>query len=192
MLLQWDSDLEDDTDNDSIVATTVKRAQPKPVATVVKSPSTILDDTASALESLSINNCEESPSSLLTADTSTPMEVPKPLVAVVEKPVPKKAAAKKPAAKKPAAKKPVAKQAPANLSAPKKKGPAKKAVCVFDSSDEESDNFMGDDSDSDVEQLAVPEPSIPSRARSGRAAAQKVTYVIDSSDDDMSEEESDF
>ena len=81
------------------------------------------------------------------------------------------------------------KKIPAKKAPPKKKAPAKKAAKKYDSSDEEdSDDFMGDGSDSEVEVVV----SAPARERVGRAAAKKVTYVIDDSDDDLSGEDSDF
>ncbi len=174
---QWDSDLEDDSEDDSVVAiaarqTQPKPAQPKPIATAFKAAPTIVDDTVSVLEKLSINACKE------VVMVDKPVEISKPL-----------AAAAKPAPKKPAAKKAPTKQA-APKAAPKKKAPVKKSVCLYDSSDEDGDDFMGDDSESDAEDNAAPAPAAPSRARSGRAAAQKVTYVIDdSSDEDMADEE---
>lgn len=100
------------------------------------------------------------------------------------------------AAKKAPAKKALAKKAPAK-KAPAKKAPAKKpAKKAYDSSDEDSDDFMGDsDSDSESESERVSAPVAP-RARSGRAAAKKITYVIDDSEDESfggdSDEESDF
>ncbi len=163
---QWDSELEDDSDDGSFAAIAAKPVQPKPVAKIVTTPSTIVDDTVKVLENLSINSNKD------VAAVDRPASI-----AVAANPAPIKAPAKKAQAKKKAAPK----------TAPKAK--VKKSVSSFDSSGEESDDFMGDDSDSYVEVVSAPAPS---RARSGRAAAQKVTYVIESSDEEMSEEESDF
>lgn len=106
--------------------------------------------------------------SVLEKLSITENETAKP-VAAKKAPAPKKAPAKKPAAKK----------------APAKKAPAKKKKS-YDSDD--SDDFCGSDSDSDIEVVAP----VPARARSGRAAAKKITYVIDDSDDESFDEDSDF
>lgn len=172
---QWESESDGDSDNDSIVAYTAKSVQPKPMAKVVKTPPTLVDDTVSDLKKLSINASEE----VMVVESLAPVEVLKP-----------KATVAKTASKKSAAKKAPAKQT-APKAAPQRKAPAKKSVCLYDSSDDESDDFMGDDSESDAGQDTAPIAPAPSRARSGRAAAQKVTYVIDSSDEE-SDEESDF
>ncbi len=128
-------------------------------------PPTIVGETVSVLEKLSISAKNE--------------------VVAVDGPASNAAAAK------PAPKKAMAKKAPAKKAAPKSKAVVKKSVCLYESSDE-SDDFTGDDSESEAERNVALAPSAPSRARSGRAAAQKVTYVIDSSDEEMSDEESDF
>mmetsp|Transcript_33371 Transcript_33371/g.74997 ORF Transcript_33371/g.74997 Transcript_33371/m.74997 type:complete len:1397 (+) Transcript_33371:148-4338(+) len=75
--------------------------------------------------------------------------------------------------------------APVKKAAPKKTAPQKKpAKKVYD-----SDEFMSDDSDSsDVEVISSP---VAPRARSGRAAAKKVVYAVDDSDDSDSEFEFD-
>jgi len=139
---------------------------------------------------------------------------------VAAKPVPRaRVAPKKTAAKKPVAKPPAAAidetvsvleklsinedKDDANPAAiavkaiPKKAPPVKKAVPkkaqkLYDSSDEESDEFNSDsESDSEVEMISAPAPS--ARARSGRAAAaKKVTYVVEDSDDESFDEDSDF
>lgn len=115
-----------------------------------------------------------------------------------KKPVAKAAPAKKVAAPAPAPKDdvvsvleklsisedkpaPVAKKAaPKTKKAAPKKAPAKKkAPPKYDS---DSDDFMESDSDDSVEIVAA-----PSRARSGRAAAKKITYVLSDSDSDSDE-----
>jgi hypothetical protein len=54
--------------------------------------------------------------------------------------------------------------------------------------DEDSDDFTGNDgSDSEVEIISAP---VPARERSVRAAGKKVTYAVDESDEDESDEES--
>ena len=74
------------------------------------------------------------------------------------------------------------KAAPAKKAAPKKAPPKKPTKKVYD-----SDDFMSDDSDSsDVEVISSP---VAPRARSGRAAAKKVVYAVDDSDDSDSEYE---
>jgi len=78
---------------------------------------------------------------------------------------------------------PVAKEAaPSMKAASQKKAPAQKKAVPKKTYDSDSDDFM-EDSDSEVEIVTAP------RARSGRAAAQKVTYVIDDSDSDESYDE---
>ena len=79
--------------------------------------------------------------------------------------------------------------APVKKAAPTKKAPAKKKAAPKKKTyDSDSDDFMSDGDDSDVEIVAA-----PSRARSGRAAAKKVTYVIDDSDDESyASDDSDF
>ena len=77
------------------------------------------------------------------------------------------------------------KAAPIKKAAPKK-APAKKAPPKEKTYDSDSDDF----SDSSVEIVAA-----PSRARSGRAAAKKITYVLSDSDvesDEESYDEDDF
>jgi len=172
-----ESDLEDDDDDDDFV---VAKAAPKPRAAPKKKPAakppvkatpavSAVDEAVDVLEKLSIKESET---------------VAKPAAPVAKAPAPTRAPAK--TAKKAPAK--AAKKAPAK-KAPAKKAPAKKpAKKLYDSSDEESDDFMGD-SDSEVEMIAAPAPS---RARSGRAAAKKVTYVIEDSDDESFDEDSDF
>lgn len=114
-----------------------------------------------------------------------------------QKPVTKAAPAKKAAALAPAPKDdvvsvleklsisedkpaPVAKKAaPKTKKAAPKKAPAKKKAPPKKTYDSDSDDFMGDSSDSEVEIIAA-----PSRARSGRAAAKKITYVLSDSDSD--------
>lgn len=80
---------------------------------------------------------------------------------------------------------PSMKAAPINKAASQKKAPTQKKEKMAvpkKTYDSDSDDFM-EDSDSEVEIVTAP------RARSGRAAAQKVTYVIDDSDSDESYDE---
>ena len=79
---------------------------------------------------------------------------------------------------------PVAKKAaPKTKKAAPKKAPAKKKAPPKKTYDSDSDSFMGEsDSDDSVEIIAA-----PSRARSGRAAAKKITYVLSDSDSDSDE-----
>ncbi|KAL7543375.1 hypothetical protein ACHAXR_013102 [Thalassiosira sp. AJA248-18] len=173
----WDSD--DDSDDDFVTAKPAPKARAapkkptakKPVPKAVKAPpaakatplASAIDETLSVLEKLSIDE-----------DKETAKPAPKKAaVATKPAPAPKKAAA--------------AKKAPAKKAVPKK-APAKSKKKLYDSSDDDSDDFMGD-SDSEVEVIAAP---VPARARSGRAAAKKVTYVIDDSDDESFDEDSDF
>ncbi len=79
---------------------------------------------------------------------------------------------------------PVAKKAaPKTKKAAPKKAPAKKKAPPKKTYESDSDDFLGDsDSDDSVEIVAA-----PSRARSGRAAAKKITYVLSDSDSDSDE-----
>lgn len=75
------------------------------------------------------------------------------------------------------------KAAPKTNKAAPKKAPAKKKAPPKKTYDSDSDSFMGEsDSDDSVEIIAA-----PSRARSGRAAAKKITYVLSDSDSDSDE-----
>ena len=85
--------------------------------------------------------------------------------------------------------KPAPKPAPAPKAPPKAKAaakpkpkakPAPKKAAWSDEEDEESDGFVGSDSDDD--NFASSAPVAP-RARSGRTAATKKTYQFDSDDD---------
>jgi len=80
---------------------------------------------------------------------------------------------------------PVAKKAaPKTKKAATKKAPAKKKAPPKKTYDSDSDDFMGEsDSDDSVEIVAA-----PPRARSGRAAAKKITYVLSDSDIEDSDE----
>ena len=165
--------MDDDSGDDFIASKPppLKPAPKKHAAKVLDTPSaTVVDDTASVLEKLSLSS----------ATTKVIPKAAEPKDIVTEP-----AAAAKPVAPTKAP----TKKAPAKKAPPKKKAPAKKAAKKYDSSDEEdSDDFMGDGSDSEVEVVV----SAPARERVGRAAAKKVTYVIDDSDDDLSGEDSDF
>lgn len=156
--------MEDDSDDDFVAS---KPAPPKPAP---KKPA------AKVLDTVSTTGVDDAVSIL------EKLEISKPAVA---KDMAEPAAAAKPDVPKKA---PV-KKAPAKNAPPKKKAPAKWTAKKYDSSDEDSDDFMGDGSESEVEVVSAP---VPARERSGRAAAKKVTYVIDDSDDDLSDEESDF
>lgn len=89
----------------------------------------------------------------------------------------------------PAVAKPAAPAKKAVTKAPAKKAPAKKAAPkkkTYDSSDDDSDDFMGD-SDSDIEIVDAPPPA---RSRSARTAAKPKTYVLDDSSDEEFDEDS--
>jgi len=87
---------------------------------------------------------------------------------------------------------PMAKKVPPTKKEPVKKNTyAKKGTKKYDSSDEDenSDDFMGNDgSDSEVDVISAP---VPARESSGRVAAKQVTYAMDDSDEDESDEVSD-
>ncbi|KAL3807608.1 hypothetical protein ACHAXA_002546 [Cyclostephanos tholiformis] len=160
----WDSDMEDDSGDDYVES---KPAPMRPAPKVLNTPSIrAVDDAVSILEKLSL-----APAPAMKASKHTEAK-DKGEPTVAAKPVaPKKAPTTKAPAKK----------------APLKK---KKAAKMYDSSDDEdSDDFVGNDSDSEVELVSAP---VPARERSGRAAAKKVTYVVDDSDDDLSDEGSEF
>jgi len=189
----WDSDL-GESDDDFIVSKPAPkaRAAPKKTATTKKAPPAAsavdVDDTAGILEKLSINESKTTtpPGANEPRDSSdNASDAP-----AKKAPLNKKAPAKKaPTATKKAPKKAPVKKAPTKKAPVKKKPAPKKAPRkLYDSSDDEdSDDFMGDsDSASDIEVVSAP---VPSRARSGRAAAKKITYVIEDSDSD---EDSDF
>lgn len=163
--------MEDDSGDEFIASkpAPLKPAPKRPAAKVLDTASGV-DAAASFLEKLSLSS-------------ASAKGIPKP-TEVKDKVAEPVAEAKPVAPTKAPTKKVPAKKAP-----PKKKAPAKKASKKYDSSDEEdSDDFMGDGSDSEVEVVV----SAPARERVGRAAAKKVTYVIDDSDDDLSGEDSDF
>jgi hypothetical protein len=163
--------LEDDSGDEVIASKPAppKPAPKRPAAKVLDTPlTTCVEDAVSVLEKLSLSPdaAKEIPKSTEANDIAEPA-----------------AAAKTVAPKNAPTKKAPAKKAPAKKAPPKKKAPAKKAAKKYDSSDEEdSDDFMGDGSDSEVE-VVVSAP-VPARERSGRAAAKKVTYVMDASDED--------
>mmetsp|Transcript_13500 Transcript_13500/g.29330 ORF Transcript_13500/g.29330 Transcript_13500/m.29330 type:complete len:1434 (+) Transcript_13500:96-4397(+) len=171
---QWDSDLED-SDNNFVAAKPAPRAKAapkkpvakpaakKPVAKAPKAPPTATATSSAAAVDETVSVLEKLSINEDKNDTKP--------AAATKKAAPKKAPAKK---------------APAKKAAPKK-APAKKAEKLYDSSDEESDDFNSD-SDSEVEMVSAP---VPARARSGRAAAKKITYVIDDSDDESFDEDSD-
>ena len=172
---EWDSDLEDDdSDDDFIVAKPAPKAKAAPKKSVVKKP--VVKAVKSIVKMLSPRKpappvAKASTSSIDDAtDVLEKLSINEPKE--VAKPAPKKAA-------------------PAKKAAPVQKAPAKKKK--YDSSDDDSDDFMGDDSDSEVEMISAP---VPARARSGRAAAKKVVYEIDSDSDSEAEfsdgDESDF
>jgi len=176
----WDSDLEE-SDDDFVAAKPVPRARVAPKKTaakkpVAKPPAAAIDETVSVLEKLSINEDKDDANPAAIAVKAIPKKAPPVKKAPVKKAPVKKAAPKKPPAKK----------------APVKKAVPKKAQKLYDSSDEESDEFNSDsESDSEVEMISAPAPS--ARARSGRAAAaKKVTYVVEDSDDESFDEDSDF
>ncbi len=154
---EWDSDLEDDDSDDDDFMVSKSKPAPKPKA---KKPVVKATPVVKA-----------APAPVVKAPAPAPKED---VVSVLEKlsinddkpaPVAKKAA--------PAKKKAAPKKAPA-----KKKAPPKKTY------DSDSDDFMGesDSDDSSVEIVAA-----PSRARSGRAAAKKITYVLSSDSEDSDE-----
>ncbi len=159
--------MEDDSGDDFVAS---KLAPKRPATKVFNTPPTTgVDDAVSVLEKLSI-----APAAAIK----------------ISKPAEAKGTAVNTAATKPVVvKKAPPTKAPAKKAPPKKKTISKKAAKMYDSSDEDSDGFEGDSSDSEVEVVSAP---LPGRERSGRAAAKKVTYVIDDSDDDLSDEECDF
>ena len=134
-----------------------------PVPKQTPKPAPSINETADVLEHLSINDTKPA-----TSSTSMSGVFPKPPAPEVKKTV----------AKAPA------KKAPAKKVAPKKAAPKKK---VYESSDDDSDDFMSD-SDSEIEVIAAPAPS---RGRSARAAAKPKSYVIDVSSDEEFDEDSD-
>jgi len=161
---EWDSDLEDDdSDDDFMISKSKPAPKPKAKKPVVKAAPVV-----------------KAPSPVV-AKPPTPKDD---VVSVLEKlsisddkpaPVAKKAATKTKTAA------PVKKAAPKKAPVKKKAPPKKK---TYDSSD--SDDFMGDsDSDSSASVQIV---AAPSRARSGRAAAKKITYVLSDSDSEGSDE----
>jgi len=180
----WDSDLEE-SDDDFVAAKPVPRARVAPKKTAAKKPAkppaAAIDETVSVLEKLSINEDKDDANPAAIAVKAIPKKAPPVKKAPVKKAPVKKAPVKKAAPKKPPAKK-----------APVKKAVPKKAQKLYDSSDEESDEFNSDsESDSEIEMISAPAPS--ARARSGRAAAaKKVTYVVEDSDDESFDEDSDF
>lgn len=167
-LLQWDSDLEiSDSDDDDFVAA---KPAPNPRAAPKKAP-------------VKVVKAAHVPTPAPVANTSTIDEAVSVLenLSINDAPV-----AKAPAKKAPAPAKKVVSKAPAKKTPAAKKAPVKKKK-AYDSSDEDSDDFMGDsDSDSDVEVVAP----VPARGRSARAAS-KVTYVLDDSSDEEFDEDSD-
>ncbi len=159
--------MEDDSGDDFVVS---KPAPKRPATKVLNAPSTTgVDDAVSVLEKLSL-----APAAAMKFSKPAEAKVIAEPTASVKPVAPKKAPTTK---------------APAKKAPPKKKAIPKKAAKMYDSSDEDSDDFAGDGSDSEVEMVSAP---VPARERSGRAAAKKVTYVIDDSDDDLSDEGSDF
>jgi DNA topoisomerase-2 len=160
---EWDSDLEDDDSDDDFMISKSKPA-PKPKA---KRPVVKAAPVAKA-------------PSPVVAKPPTPKDD---VVSVLEKlsisddkpaPVAKKAATKTKTA------------APVKKAAPKKAPVKKKAPPKKKTYDSDSDDFMGDsDSDSSASVQIV---AAPSRARSGRAAAKKITYVLSDSDSEGSDE----
>eukprot|EP00584_Thalassiosira_punctigera_P019142 CAMPEP_0172572992 /NCGR_PEP_ID=MMETSP1067-20121228/135960_1 /TAXON_ID=265564 ORGANISM="Thalassiosira punctigera, Strain Tpunct2005C2" /NCGR_SAMPLE_ID=MMETSP1067 /ASSEMBLY_ACC=CAM_ASM_000444 /LENGTH=1500 /DNA_ID=CAMNT_0013365583 /DNA_START=62 /DNA_END=4564 /DNA_ORIENTATION=+ len=203
----WDSDLEDsDEDDGFVVSKPAPKARAAPRKVVPKEPAAVpiaaikpaapdVDETVSVLEKLSINENETvtqpdldtqpiaDTKKAATKNTDTEKAPPN---TDTEKAPPKPT--KKAPAKKAPAKKAPAKKAPVKKAPPAKKAAKKPKKKLYDSSDDESDDFMGD-SDSEVEMVSAPAPS---RARRGRAAAKKVTYVVDDSDSDSFDEDSDF
>ena len=94
----------------------------------------------------------------------------------------------KPVAKPPAPKAPPKAKAAAKPKAKPAPKPKKREAWETDE-DEESDGFVGSDSDGD--NFASSAPVAP-RAKSGRSAATKKTYQFDSDDDDAEDDDGDF
>ncbi|KAL7483431.1 hypothetical protein ACHAW6_009076 [Cyclotella cf. meneghiniana] len=168
---EWDSEVEDSDEDDddftsakpAVVQKSQLRKVMAPVPKQTPKPAPSINETADVLEHLSINDTKPA-----TSSTSMSGVFPKPPAPEV-----KKTAAKAPA-----------KKAPAKKVAPKKTAPKKK---VYESSDDDSDDFMSD-GDSEIEVIAAPAPS---RGRSARAAAKPKSYVIDVSSDEEFDEDSD-
>lgn len=163
---EWDSDLEDsDSDDDFMVSS---KPAPKPKATKPKPVVKVAP--------------------VAKAPVVKPPSPKEDVVSVLEK-LSISDSKPEPVAAKAAPAETTKKAAPVKKAAPPKKAPAKKKAAPKKKTyDSDSDDFMSDGDDSDVEIVAA-----PSRARSGRAAAKKVTYVIDDSDDESyASDDSDF
>ena len=163
---EWDSDLEDsDSDDDFMVSS---KPAPKPKATKPKPVVKVAP--------------------VAKAPVVKPPSPKEDVVSVLEK-LSISDSKPEPVAAKAAPAKTTKKAEPVKKAAPPKKAPAKKKAAPKKKTyDSDSDDFMSDGDDSDVEIVAA-----PSRARSGRAAAKKVTYVIDDSDDESyASDDSDF